>query len=634
MAKEIDLGIEGIGPATILGRGGSAYVYLAEQVDFGRQVAVKVLFNALEDDATYRRFDRECRAIGAVSSHPNIVVVHGRGLTADERPYLIMEHRAGGSLAESLATRGRFTEAEVIKIGIKIGTALNLAHEAGVLHRDVKPANILLSSFNEPALADFGIARIDGAHKTTEGIFSASVAHASREVLDNGEPTKQSDIYALGSSMFELATGGPAFSRPDDVSIWAVINRVLGEDPPDPRLSGVSDELSQVLSKAMSHDPSQRHRSAAELVLDLQRLQSGNGVANQDTQPLPEVSASTSTATLQPLPISAPRPASASTSTGPRSAKPGAIGAPTTRASAGSRSANGDDVASISRSGVLLSVAVIVLATATATGIALRSTIGSGTSSETDLAPTVAESTMPQPDPLAASTIAESLNDSRTGTLADSELDPGSDSRAGTGTGTGESPTDEESRETQDQPEPVAGGGPLQPLVLNFPRAEVGPLRIGEPYIVQVEGGLSEANYRIVVDNEPVTEARATPPPYFPRAGRHQLQVQAISDTRVQLSNVIEIYVAHRPPESGFRANLSSIRSEPENWPEALRQLDQMVADGHDDLKLSVSNRNEANQLRPYWNYYVDGFGDDKAAAQRYCDERELDRDQCLVAEI
>ncbi len=567
----------------MLARGGSAYVYLAEQIDFGRQVAVKVLFNALEDDATYRRFDRECRAIGAVSNHPNIVVVHGRGLTADERPYLIMEHRAGGSLAEALTTRGRFTESEVIRIGIKIGTALAVAHQAGVLHRDVKPANILLSSYNEPALADFGIARIDDAHKTTEGMFTASVVHASREILNSEEPTRQSDVYALGSSLFELATGRAAFARPDDRSMWAVINRVLAEDPPDLTELGVSPGLAAVIAKAMDHDPARRHQSATELVNELKRLRSGPGVIDQDTDVLPEITAPMPTE-LTPSAI-APTPAAADRRTTDGDPTPGD---------------SSDQTASISRTAALLSVAVVVVATAGLAGFALFSTADTRNSTGSD-------------------DVSVASNETVVPLVDRSVISPTSETTV---------------NEPAAVVDPTVGSGPPEPLELSFGRADVGPLRIGEPYVVRVEGGLNEANYRIVIDNEPVTDTAPRPPPFFVEAGRHQLQVQAISDTRVQLSNVVEIYVAHTPPPSGYRANLSSIRSEPENWPEALRQFDQMVLDGHVDLKISVSNRTEANQLRPYWNYYIDGFGDDRAAAQQYCDDRELDQDRCFVAQV
>ncbi|MGI9594541.1 MAG: serine/threonine-protein kinase [Acidimicrobiales bacterium] len=583
MANGIDLGIDGLGPATMLARGGSAYVYLAEQTDFGRQVAVKVLFNALEDDVTYRRFDRECRAIGAVSHHPNIVVVHGRGLTADERPYLIMEHRSGGSLAESLKRRGRLTEAEAIRIGIDIGTALEVAHQAGVLHRDVKPANILLSSYNQPALADFGIARIEGTHKTTEGVFSASVVHASREVLDGGEPTPQSDVYGLGSTLFELVTGQAAFADPDDSSMWAIVNRVLSRDPPDPRRFGVSDGLATVLSKAMSHDRQTRHSTADELVSDLRSLQSGPGRAGLTTDLLPAVEADTRVA-VEPLPdprhhhdrqrqLSAP------------------IEIDNTAVRAGS----------ISRTALAVGVAVIVVATASIAGFAYRR-VG-----------------LPQ-SPIEA---AEEPNRADSSNRSSSQ-GSGSVAEAGDAGGTDEG---------------NGGGGdsltatPVSSLVLRFDRAEIGPLKSNEPYLLAVAGAFDDGEYRIVVDEEPLTEFEQAVPLFYPPPGRHRMQVEARAGQRSELSNAIEIYVSDRGPEPGYRANLSSIVSEPANWPEALRQFDQMEADGHADLELSLSTRQESDQL-PFWNYYVDGFGEDEAAAQAYCDSFDLEFDLCFVAKV
>lgn len=593
MADEIDLGIEGIGPATLLARGGSAFVYLAEQTDFARKVAVKVLFNALENDATYNRFDRECRAIGAVSDHPNIVVVHGRGLTADERPYLVMEHRAGGSLAEALTLRGRFTEAESIRIGIKIGTALDVAHRAGVLHRDVKPANILLSSYNEPALADFGIARIEGGHKTTEGVFSASVVHASREVLDSGDPTPRSDVYALGSTLYELVTGSPAFADPDDLSMWSIINRVLSQDPPDPTESGVSSGLAAVLAKAMNHDPELRHATAGEFVSDLEALQSGPGIANQPTGVLPAVGDSTE---------QQPRLDQSRAKADERSP----IAAAGTAATAASATGLVDSVTvsnSISRAAVALSVAAVAAVTIAAIGIAIGRVEG----------------------PAAEVTV--------TAQASAEGGEPESDS----------SRSERQSVVTMVETTEQAGGvdqtiaaiaGATEPLELLFRRAEFGPLTGGELYLLPIIGGPDGAQYRIVVDGRPVTELRGSVPPYYPKPGRHRLQVQAVADQRVELSNVIEIYVSDEGPETGFRVNLSSIRSEPENWPEALRQFDQMLADGHERLELSLSTRREPNQLRSYWNFYVDGFGDDQASAQAYCDQFDLRPKACFVAKV
>ena len=252
-----------------IARGGSAEVFEAEQLAFRRAVAIKVIFAPTTDSGAYARFERECLALGAVSSHPHIVVVHDRGLTTDDRPYIIMEYRAGGSLADRLLAEGKLPLEEVVDIGIKMTDALAVAHDAGVLHRDVKPAKILLSAYGEPALADFGIARIDGGHRTTAGTFSASVAHAGREVLAGEEPTELSDLYAVGSTLFELATGRAPYSRPGNDSVWQMINRVMTELPPDPAAAGIPEPLAAIVARLLLPDPTDRYESARVLCGDL-----------------------------------------------------------------------------------------------------------------------------------------------------------------------------------------------------------------------------------------------------------------------------------------------------------------------------------------------------------------------------
>lgn len=271
-SSTVDLGIDGIGPATPLAAGGFAQVYTAEQTSFRRMVAVKVLFAAQHNEVAFGRFERECHAIGAVSDHPNIVVVHDRGTTQAGHPYITMEFRNAGSLSDRLKSQGTMTSHEIIELGIKIGEALRVAHNAGVLHRDVKPANILLSSYGEPALADFGIARIEGGDKTTSGKFSASVAHAPREVLDGKEPTERSDIYSLGSTMFEMFVGHPPYTVEDSDSVWPLISKIMTEPVPDPAMFGMPDALAQIVQKALSHDAEARYGSAGEMIEALNGL--------------------------------------------------------------------------------------------------------------------------------------------------------------------------------------------------------------------------------------------------------------------------------------------------------------------------------------------------------------------------
>lgn len=641
MADPIDLGIPGIGPAALLDRGGSAYVYLAEQEDFGRQVAVKVLFDVLTDDATYRRFDRECRAIGAVSHHPNIAVVHGRGLTTDERPYLVMEYRSGGSLADRLAARGRLTEAEVITIGIKIGGALEVAHDAGVLHRDVKPANILVSAYGEPALADFGIARVDGSHKTTEGVFSASVVHASRQVLNSEDPTPQSDVYALGSTLFELATGAPAYANPDDVSVWAVVNRVLHQDLPDPVDHGVSEGLAQVLRRAMDHDPTRRYQRATELVEALTGLASPVPSSTRSNEPTIEA-LTPITANIEATGArAAGRAASDVDGSAPDPPAVDTDGATTRAVSEAGESAQIDRSAGNSRRGAMLAAALVAVCTA---GIGLFSFLGPGQNvdtpnrvSTTDLlapltgAPVDRSSTGTGTDRPAGTNPVDTANDTVNETANETANETG-DGLGNDTPGTRNEPMSD-TIGSNDPAEATETGsrGPFTPE-LRFPRAEIGPLQADERYVLAVAGVPGDAEYRIIVDGRPVTGRESSPPIFFPRAGRHQLQLEVATDDRVELTEAAEIYVSDRPPTIGYRVHLAAIRSRPENWPETLRQFDQLATDGHDGLEISLSDRSEGTAF-PYWNLYV-RFGQDREAAYAYCQSWELPNTQCYAAEL
>ncbi len=182
-----------------------------------------------------------------------------------------------------------------------------------------------------------------------------------------------------------------------------------------------------------------------------------------------------------------------------------------------------------------------------------------------------------------------------------------------------------------DRSNPDGGNAFTQPQLL-FPRAEIGPLDATGRYLLAVDVAPQGADYRIVVDGKRVTGYEDTIPIFFPEPGRHQLQLQVAVDDQVHLTDPIEIYVAEGP-RPGFRANLSSIQSRPENWPEALRQFDQLVLDGHTELKLSLSTRPGSGQF-PYWNYYVDGFGADRDGAMAYCEEFDLSEENCFVAEV
>ncbi len=209
--------ITGYADLVEIGRGGYAIVYRARQEAMGRTVAVKVLARMDVSGDLLRRFRRECEAMGMLSWHPHIVVVHDAGSTESGSPYLAMEHLPAGSLGDRLRADGALPWTDVLAIGVQLADALEAAHRAGLLHRDVKPENVLLDRFGESKLSDFGIAAVQEATTATQGI-TGTIAHTAPEILAGGRASVASDLYSLGSTLHTLLTGRPAFVRAGDES--------------------------------------------------------------------------------------------------------------------------------------------------------------------------------------------------------------------------------------------------------------------------------------------------------------------------------------------------------------------------------------------------------------------------------
>lgn len=251
-----ELTIEGLTELQQIGRGGFATVFKARQESANRYVAVKVLRAVLEDEPA-ARFDRECRALGSLSSHPGICTLYSFGQTTTGQPYLVLE-LCELSLADRLAARGPMPWTDVAPVLHHLADAVGFAHTEGILHRDIKPENVLVTKFGNTVLSDFGIARLNDGHHTATGMVTASLAHAAPEVLEGLVATPASDVWSLASTGYHLLTGMAPFRRATDESAAALLARVFREPPPDLRDRDVPPAFCDALEAAMAKDPNDR----------------------------------------------------------------------------------------------------------------------------------------------------------------------------------------------------------------------------------------------------------------------------------------------------------------------------------------------------------------------------------------
>ncbi|MFG2037762.1 protein kinase [Dactylosporangium sp. NPDC048998] len=246
--------VPGLTGFSVLARGGYATVYRAEQESVGRDVAVKVENRTIETERDRRRFLREARAAGRMSSHPHVVDLFDAGVTGDGHPYLVME-LCDGSYAERMRT-APLSPAEVREVGFKIADALADAHSLGVLHRDVKPANILFSRFGEPALADFGLAILAEWRDVSITLDVLTPAYAPPETFRHAPPGPAADVYALCATLYALLRGRPPRWRADQMPSLLSLVDMFNEHIPD--LPGCPDDLMAILRAGMSNDDAAR----------------------------------------------------------------------------------------------------------------------------------------------------------------------------------------------------------------------------------------------------------------------------------------------------------------------------------------------------------------------------------------
>lgn len=269
--------VPGFDQSSVIGTGGSATVYRAHDLRHRRWVALKVLDGQATDERQRRAFDREIQAMGRIGNHPYIVTVLASGFTPTNHPYLVLPLFERGTLAELVDEHGPFTWAEAIDIGIKLCSAVETVHRAGVVHRDIKPGNVFVGvSPAQPLLGDFGISSLIGSERTRTSTMAVTFGYTAPEVLEDERPTVASDIYSLGMTVYRLIQGLPAYHAETPA---AVMRKVLDETH-QPRLSaGVPAGLAQAVLAMLAGDPADRPDSALTVARHLQQVQADNGLA-------------------------------------------------------------------------------------------------------------------------------------------------------------------------------------------------------------------------------------------------------------------------------------------------------------------------------------------------------------------
>ena len=269
---------------SLLGTGGMGEVYLAQDSRLGRKVAIKILpASFTKDQERVRRFEQEARAASRLS-HPNICVIHEVGETDDGRHYITMEYIDGVTLRQRM-TNLQMRLAEALDIAIQVASGLSAAHQAGIVHRDVKPENIMLRTDSYIKVLDFGLAKLTekrqisadtespaiAAVKTDAGVVMGTASYMAPEQARGLEVDARTDIWSLGAALYEMVAGRAPF---EGATTSDVIVSILEREPLplEHHRSGVPTELQKIVSKALSKNREDRYQTVEELVIDLKSL--------------------------------------------------------------------------------------------------------------------------------------------------------------------------------------------------------------------------------------------------------------------------------------------------------------------------------------------------------------------------
>ena len=260
-----------------IGGGGMADVYLCEDLTLGRRVAIKVLLQRYLNDATFvERFRREAKAAAGLN-HTNLVSIYDWG-EVEGTYYIVMEYVEGETLKDVIRRRGRLGGNDAVAVSLQLLAAVEYAHRAGIVHRDIKPQNVMIDRGGIVKVMDFGIARAGDSGMTEAGSILGTAQYLAPEQAKGHPVDERSDLYSVGVVLYEMLTGTVPFKG--DSAVTVALKHVR-EMPPEPAqlVPGMPYTLNQIVLKAMAKDPADRYQSAAEFARDLRAAKSGGQVA-------------------------------------------------------------------------------------------------------------------------------------------------------------------------------------------------------------------------------------------------------------------------------------------------------------------------------------------------------------------
>jgi serine/threonine-protein kinase len=279
----------------VLGKGAMGLVYDAHDPKLNRRVAIKTILTRALDEATVKqyskRFQREVRAVARLN-HPNIVQVYDFGNEGD-LAYIVMEYIQGRELKDYFDAKEPFDLKTIFRLMTELLGALECAHEAGVIHRDVKPANVMVDALGHAKLTDFGVARVtegdaDQAEATRAGTMVGTLSYMSPEQIQGQAIDRRSDVFSAGIVFYQFLTG----EKPFQGTQWELAKKIIQDDPAWPsRLVQIPPDIDRVVARALAKLPEHRYQSARRFAEALQRILQGEAPEDPDEE-LPPTAAS------------------------------------------------------------------------------------------------------------------------------------------------------------------------------------------------------------------------------------------------------------------------------------------------------------------------------------------------------